>query len=35
MEAKYEAAVLKVLREEGVVAPAHCFEVARYLSKLG
>lgn len=35
MDPKYEAAVLKVLREEGVVAVAARFEVARYLSKLG
>jgi hypothetical protein len=35
MDADYQAAVLKVLREEGVVAVAHRFEVARYLSKLG
>jgi hypothetical protein len=35
MDAKYQGTVLKVLREEGVVAVAHRFEVARFLSKLG
>ena len=35
MDPEYETAVLKVLREEGVVSVAGRFEVARYLSKLG
>jgi hypothetical protein len=35
MDPAYEAAVLEALREEGVVAVADRFEVARYLSKLG
>jgi hypothetical protein len=35
MDPEYKAAVLKVLREEGVVAVAQRFEVARFLSKLG
>ena len=35
MDAEYQAAVLKVPREEGVVAVAQRFEVARFLSKFG
>jgi hypothetical protein len=35
MDTDYQAAVLKVLREEGVVEVAKRFEVGRYLSKIG
>jgi hypothetical protein len=35
MDTEYEAAILKTLRDEGVVAVAHRFELARNLSKLG